>query len=31
MLKTLQFNVLKNVIGMNKRCLWQWVDDIFNK
>lgn len=31
LLKTLQFNFLKNVFGMNKRGLWQWIDDTFNK
>lgn len=31
MLKTLQFRFLKkNTIGMN-RCLWQWIDDTFNR
>ncbi|CAI6365752.1 unnamed protein product [Macrosiphum euphorbiae] len=32
MLKTLQFQFLKiNTIGMNKRLLWQWIDDTFNR
>jgi len=31
-LKTLQFHFLKiNTIGMNKRLLWQWIDDTFNR
>lgn len=32
MLKTLQFHFFKiNTIGMSKRCLWQWIDDTFNR
>ncbi|XP_026808056.1 ATP synthase subunit s, mitochondrial-like [Rhopalosiphum maidis] len=31
-LKTLKSHFLKkNTIGINKRCLWQWIDDTFNR
>jgi len=32
MLKILQTHLLKkNTIEINKRCLWQWIDDTFNR
>lgn len=31
MYKTLKFNLFKRTIGMNKRGLWQWIDDTFNR
>jgi len=31
-LKTLKSHFFKkNTIGINKRCLWQWIDDTFNR
>jgi len=31
MLRTSQLKILKNAIGTNKRGLWQWIDDTFNR